>query len=175
MLRPALLVISLAVAGCGGGNDSPTAPTSSPVMAAGVWRYTVTMRSASSSDCVAATVHAQNVGRPVDGDATIIQSGSTLDATVHPPGSTHSCRYDGTASASGVSLSLRTCTYVLVDLQCSDGRFRDLVPTGGTITATMTGGVLNGTSTASYDVFVAGGLTRINTLTTTSDIRAVPR
>jgi hypothetical protein len=164
----ALLLLTIGALACG--DDSPTSP--SVVQVAGTWNGTATSRAWSGGECVGATLQAGGpLAQPFS--LAITQSGSSLTATTTSP-ATGNCSYAGTAASSSITLNLTSCAIsVFPNFPCSNGAVRDLRLVGLSTALNISGNNASGTSTYTYDVFIAGSAARVGTVVIEANATAI--
>lgn len=159
-----LVLCALPAFACGG---SPTSPSIEQV--SGVWMGHITLRSASSGECVGSTLQSSLGSRDIFA-AHIQQSGESLTATVGYQGNQTSCSFAGSVNGASVTLGLRSCQADRVrNFRCADGSVRDLQLTSETMTARADTGYGTGTGTSTWTVVAPGTTTSLGTLTLSTD------
>lgn len=154
---------------------SPSGP-SSVAQVGGTWGYTARLTSVSGGECVGADLQGA-VGLTDTGTLVITQTGTALTATQTIDTVQGACTYSGTARSGGFSLNLTRCDggSFLYGFPCSNGARRDVEFATNPIDGTLSGTMLSGTSTETYNVYSAGTTTRVGTLTLTGTFTATRR
>lgn len=163
MKRLALTVaVGLALTACGGGDSNngtstpttPSAPTIAQV--GGVWTGSVVQTSASGGDCVGPFFQQSN-GASDRYTVTISQSGTFLTATASSQTSGSSCTYSGTAGSNTLALNFLDCqSGAAYRVTCAGGFQRDIYLRARSITGTVSGNVINGTTGETWNVYPVG-------------------
>jgi hypothetical protein len=156
-LLSAAAVLTVIAVGCGGssggGGGSPTEP---PTVAqvAGNWTGTTTLQSATGCGCVS-DAFSIFVGLPFAETAQISQNGSAIQGQIGQ--GADACDFTGTVGTQSLSATVSGCpdgTFPEIqDFECLNGNIRDLVLTGETIEATVSGDQINGTTVETVDCF----------------------
>lgn len=176
MTKMLVLLLSACVAiACGGGNDSPTAPsTPRVVQVGGVWTATSTITNVTGGECFASAFQSL-VGRSGQETLAITQTGSSLSATATDDSSGASCRYEGTAGSSTITMNLVSCTASdVIGARCPNGASRDIRLLTGSINATISGTTANGTTAQTYNVLGPFG-SPVGTVTLNGSFNATRR
>ena len=154
--RLACVGIALAaafVAACS--SSPPAAPSGGQV--AGAWIGDATLTGVSGGECVGAAL--QGAAGRRDVFLAALAGEGTLQATITSQGNGTSCAYAGSATNGAVNLQLVSCQTNLVSgMACGGADRRDLLLTGGTISARADSrlGTGSGTETTSWSVLAAG-------------------
>jgi hypothetical protein len=181
----AALVVAVALSGAacgGGGGDNPAAPTPAPAptptptpivaQVAGVWTGVNVDMSVDGGECVGVALIAM-----VDPNAAftldVAQSGSALTAVSTAPVSGLPTNYSGTASTGRVSLTAAYSDEWVRAFACLNGRQRDVQSVSDTINMTVSDNSGTVTAVQTYNVFVAGTMTGVGTMTITSSFSVV--
>jgi hypothetical protein len=176
-----VVAVALSGAGCGdeGGNNpvaptpapAPTpTPTPTPIVAqvAGVWTGVNVDMSVAGGECVGVALIAM-----VDPSAAftldVAQRGSALTAVSTAQVSGLPTNYSGTAGVGTVSLTAAYAVEWVRGFSCLDGRMRDVESVTDTINMTVSDNSGTVTAAQTYNVFVAGTMTRVGTMTITSN------
>lgn len=163
MKRAVYLVFVSVLVGCGGENSVTMPSTPAVAQVGGLWTGTVTQTSATGTEC-AALFQSSN-GASDRYTVQITQNGSKLtatsrvfDAALKPEASQTSgvsCSYTGTADGSTIALTGTSCTSSGYQVICN-GLARDAVRVAFSVTATVSGNTMSGTTGASYNIFPRG-------------------
>ena len=149
-----LVVLSLVAVNCGGSPTAPTTPTIAQV--GGVWTGTGTRAGVTGGECVG-NLFQGFVGTVSALTATVTQTGSTLTATVTSPDTGLSCSYSGTAGSNTVVLNLTTCQVdTALNIECGGGVLRHIQLVAGSVTGTVSGNTMSGTTAETWNVFTEG-------------------
>jgi hypothetical protein len=145
-----LIVLASFTSGCSG-DKAPTAPTPPPIaQVAGVWTGMVTQTSISGGEC-ASTLDGGN-GRRTPYTLSVTQTAATLNATASSQLDGQSCTYTGTAGTNNLSLTATSCQPVGYVVTCENGLSRELRIQQRSVTGTMAGNTLTGTTGESWNV-----------------------
>ena len=165
--RGCVVLLLISASACGGGNSTPSAPSTTQV--AGVWTGALTQTSASGlfegldsnqGECLA--FFQLSNGRSDRFIAAITQSGSSLVATTSSQLTGQSCSYDGTAGNNTLSLTLNASTVTATNCNPSsyhvacNGAARDLYLISRSIAGTVNGDTISGKSGETWKVLVDG-------------------
>ena len=165
--RGFVVLLLILVWACGGGNSTPSAPSTTQV--AGVWTGTLTQTSASGSfegldsnqgECLA--FFQLSNGGSDRFTASIAQTGITLAATAISQATGQSCSYNGTAENSTISLTIDGSTMTATNCNSSsyqvtcDGAARDVYLISRSIAGTVSGNTISGKSGETWRVLVGG-------------------
>lgn len=145
-------------------------PTPVAAQIAGEWTGTSRYSSATGGECVGVTIRQSDVGGPPTAlTASIQQTDSTLKATVTNLLTGTTCSYSGTAQGSSVTLNSTNCPVnAILEVGCANGALRDVVLIASSITGSVTGNVLTGTETDSFNVLVSGTTQNVGSLSLAS-------
>jgi hypothetical protein len=154
--RSCVVLLLMSMAACNGGNSTPTAPSIAQV--SGVWTGTVTQTSASGGECVG-TLFAGSNGVSSPFTVSITQSGSSLNATASSQTTGQSCTYTGTAGSNTIALNVTTCTPVAFQIRCANNAVRDIYLVTRSVTGTLNGNMISGTTGETWNVFASGTTT----------------
>ncbi len=182
-LRRPLLVAAVVMlfAGCAD-SAAPTSPTPQAAQVAGSWTYTVTMTAFSGGDCLSSQLQAL-VGTTRRGAIEMSQIGESVTAYITSDDS-GTCVYRGRLTGNAIELTRDPLASAAndacdltpaVDVACSTGAARDIVPTTETLTGTITGANAAGTGRETFNVNIAGTRTGVSTLTIESAFMAARR
>ena len=175
ILSIARLTILLAVsaAGCENSNN-PASPSTTPQVA-GDWNYTLRLNTVSGGECVG-TLLQSAIGTTDSGALNIVQSGSSLSATIGDP-TTGTCTYSGSVSGDSMTLNLTRCDggSVLQSFPCLNGALRDIEYVSNAITASVAGNNANGSSVETYNIYAASTTNRLSVMTLTAAFSATRR
>ena len=166
MTTRVLLLIATLVGSVSCGKNSPTGPSApSFVQIAGLWSYSARLATVAGGECVGPLLQA-TIGAVEAGTMSVTQSGGTLSARATNSSSGLTCDYNGTAGASSVTLNWTRCDVgIITGATCPNGARRDLEMISRSITATVTGNSASGTSSETWNVFIAGTRTGVGVLT----------
>lgn len=151
MKRIALACALLAVS-CG--SSTPTAPSVAQV--GGVWTGPVTQTGATGGECLG--LFQLSTGASTPFTLAITQTASALTATASAQASGQSCSYTGTAGSNNLSLNATSCQPVGFQVTCNF-LARDVVLVSRSVTATVGGNTMTGTSGETWNVFPRGATT----------------
>ncbi len=166
-------LLAIAAAGCESSNN-PTSPSTS-AQVAGDWTYTLRLNTVSGGECVGSVVQGA-VGTTDNGPLNIVQTGSSLSATIGDP-TTGTCTYTGSVSGDSMTLNLTRCDggLVLPGFPCANGATRDIEFASNTISASVAGTNATGTSVETYNILAAGTTSRLSVMTLNSSFSAIRR
>ena len=168
MKRVLILVAIVAVSACGS-DSSSVAPTPTIAQIAGVWRGTARTASTSGGECFAATF-ASTVGGSGPITVAVSQSGASVGATVTSDANGGNYTYSGSVGQSAISLTGSSCSACnFIGAHCpSSTATRDIKLQTLSVSGTVSGSVMTGTQSETYNVFVAGTTTAVGTLVLSS-------
>jgi hypothetical protein len=152
-----LAAITFACSGGSGGGSSPAAPTPTIAQAAGVWTGLVTQTGASGGPECLAMFQLSNGGSDRY-TVSITQNGSTLTATASSQTTGQSCTYSGTAGTTSISLNATSCSPQGYQVTCG-GALRDVYLVTRSVTGTVSGSSMVGTTGETWNVYVRGATT----------------
>lgn len=151
-MRRILLLCTIMAAGCGGSSSTPAGPNIAS--ANGTWSGNVQQTSASGGPECLLVFLGQNGS--TDQDALqISQTNTALTATQTSINTGSTCQMTGTAATSSITLSATACAPTMVTGVCN-GNARDIYLSTRTLTANITGNLLNGTITDHWNVYASG-------------------
>ena len=167
------LLLAISAAGCEN-TDSPTGP-STAAQVGGDWTYTLRLNTVSGGECVGSAVQAA-VGSTDSGPLTIVQTGSSLSATIGEP-TTGTCTYSGSVSGDSITLNLSRCDggMVLFSFPCANGAMRDIEYASNAISASVAGNNATGTSVETYTIYAASTSNRLSVMTLNASFSATRR
>ena len=158
-LVPLALIVILAT-GCGD-DDSPTAPPS-VVQVGGIWTGTVTQVSASGGpECLG--LFQQSNGLTDNYTVSITQNGSSLTATASSQTGGETCNYTGTAGSNSVALNATSCNPSGYQATCNF-QPRDIAIQTRSVTGTVSGNTMTGTTGETWNVMPRGSSTGLGTV-----------
>jgi len=158
--RIVLIVLVCLIAACG--SSSPAAPSIAQV--GGVWTGNVTQTGATSTTGECLAFFQQSNGGSDRYTVSITQTGSDLTATASSQSSGQSCNYTGTAGATTVSLNATACNPVGYAVVCN-GLARDVVINARSVTGTVSGNTISGTTGETWNVVVHNTSTPVGIVT----------
>ena len=172
--RAALLAASLLAAGCTTEQTAPTTAGPSPFVAqlGGLWGGVLTLATVSGGECVGATL---TVGSAEPVSMSVLQNDTDLTARVTSAGTGLACNYTGRASLNSLVMDATACDAPVLVVRCANGDARDLRLVGSSITATMNGGAIRGTTANTYNVFITDSEQGVGRLVTTHEYSATRR
>ena len=158
--------------GCGSQSGTATTPSVAAASLSGTWTGTTTFAGLDGGECLGADLLAFSQTHP--GPTPIIlvvqQSGSNVTATESSPNNpSGTWSYTGTATATGLSLVLQSCsTCNLSGAACANGQRRDTRLLTGSLTATTDGHTMTASSVKTYNVFASSGTAVLGVMTGTT-------
>jgi hypothetical protein len=150
-----MFVLAVAALGCQESRPvNPNAPTLFFPSIQGVWAGPLTLVGVSGGECVGAVVPSF---LPTDdfGTATVIQSGSDLQATLTMEGTGLACKYTGTNTGVNIAMNATSCDRTGLIVQCV-GAARELQLVGSSVIGSWVGNQMTGVTTSTYNVFTTG-------------------
>ena len=153
------VAVASMVAGCGPNTSAtPTSPTTPPEQSpfitqfGGFYNGSLTLARVSGGECVGSE-YQSTIGARDIGTVVISQTRSDVTAVVRSATTGLSCRYQGTAGPGAFALSTQKCDVSETLYQCANGASRVVEQVGSTVTATISGGIANGTITTFFNVW----------------------
>jgi hypothetical protein len=173
-MKRLLVLVALAAAGCG--DDPSTPPTPVIAQVGGVWSYRETTTAVTGGECVGPLLQSF-VGGVDTGTLQITQSGSALTARATLDSNGSFCDYTGTAGASSFVLNVNFCSSGnLSGIACTNGARRDVRLLNGSINASMLlGANASGTTATTYNVLNSTTFAGVGTLTINGSFTATRR
>ncbi len=154
VMRRMILGFALLSIACG--SESPTSATLQTASVVGTWDYTAHLSYADGGSCVAVSLSSISLDTAMTRQAN--QVGGNVSATVSGTNvgfgrrTDMACQYLGTVDATSISLTAPACQAFTATVRCFNGVLSEITMNGGTLTASVKGGTMEGTQTETYNV-----------------------
>lgn len=167
------LLLAISAAGCEN-SGTPTGPSTS-AQVGGDWTYTLRLNTVSGGECVGSAAQAA-VGSTDSGPLNIVQTGSSLSATIGDP-TTGTCTYTGSVSGDSMTLNLSRCDggMTLAGFPCANGAMRDIEYASNVVSAAVAGNNATGTSVETYNIYAPSTTNRLSVMTLNASFSATRR